>query len=638
VPLPLHPNVNPDDPLVKDFRNFLYVVFRHLRPNQDPTPAQYQIASFIQHGWALYGETLMTDRGRLDLIEAFRGVGKSEILAAYTLWLLLRNPEEEKVLILSATQPKSKKFVKQVKEVLLTLPCLAHLRPQTWQRDSFDLFDVKGASNTQSPSVQAQSVTGQITGDRASTIIADDVEIWENSRTEERRKELSDRTLEFSNIIYPSDPKRGYPGGDIIFLGTPQSEESIYASLVKERGYRAWVWPARYPSFECHQHYLFSDMQGRTIDTLAPEIKQALADDPGMVGLPTDTRFNDETLLKREIQGKLNWCLQYMLDTSVSDEARYPLKQRDFMVFPCNAQRAPRIVQWGRDTEKRNFLRDIPNWGFTGDYWIGPLFRSQDNDWSDYDTKVMYVDTSGRGEDETAWVIIGVLNGTYWVLKMSGMTGAEARSLMVDRYADAGCVPLDAYDLRMQQIAEDAKNYGVDKIYIESNFGDGLWMKAFQPILAKIWPAKRKDDCAGCSCEEIRVAGAKELRICDTLEPVLLNHRIVLDEAIARNDEKFGYQLTHMTRERNALSHEDRLDALAGVIATLTDALSQEQHLSAAAQRDELQTLELQNFIAANSSPPKRDGHFKAWRGRWKFDREADYDDYAETEVVSVTL
>lgn len=637
--LQIHRRVNPNSPLVTDFRNFLYVVFNHLRPGKDPTPAQYRMAEFLQYGWALYGEPPSPTNGRLDLIEAFRGVGKSELLATYTLWLLLRNPEEEKVLIMSATSGKAKKFVKQVKAILMSLPVLAHLRPLPNQRDSFDLFDVKGASNTQSPSVQAQGIGGQITGDRATTIIADDIEIPENSRTEERRVILAERTLEFSNIILPHDEKSNFPGGDIIFLGTPQSEESIYTTLVKERHYRAWVWPARYPSHAQSMHYILTTKEGRTVDILCPDVRESIEKNPRLVGQPTDTRFDDHELRKRENQGRANWQLQFMLDTSLTDEERYPLKLRNLMVFPCNAERAPRLVHWGRDTDKKNFLRDIPNAGFSGDYWLSPLFRSPDTDWTTFDTKLMYVDTSGRGADETAWTIVATLNGMFWVLAVNGISNAEARRIgqNYDEFADIppeyDCPKADGYDKTMLMIAEDAKAWGVHRIIIETNFGEGLWAKAFLPVLKKVWPDPEGN--ASCGCEEVRVMGQKELRICDTLEPAFNNHRIVFNDAVAR-DEELAYQITHITRDRGALKKDDRVDSLAGAIGTLSDFLSVIQEEAAHAQQQSLQDRELEAFIDSFHNRSQNPRYFRLPKER--LTSQEDWDSWEESWTIKRTI
>ena len=65
---------------LKDFRNFLYLVWKHLNL-PEPTDVQYDIADYIQHS---------PNRA---IVSAFRGVGKSWITSAYVLWRLLLNPQ-----------------------------------------------------------------------------------------------------------------------------------------------------------------------------------------------------------------------------------------------------------------------------------------------------------------------------------------------------------------------------------------------------------------------------------------------------------------------------------------------------------------------------------------------------------------
>ena len=61
---------------LKDFRNFLYLTWKHLRlPN--PSTMQYSIADYIATG------------DKRTIISAFRGVGKSWITSTYVLWLSL---------------------------------------------------------------------------------------------------------------------------------------------------------------------------------------------------------------------------------------------------------------------------------------------------------------------------------------------------------------------------------------------------------------------------------------------------------------------------------------------------------------------------------------------------------------------
>ncbi len=626
----------PDDRIANSFPIFLGLLWDHLRL-PSPTPAQYEIARFLQEGWTLYGEPVEMI-GRADLIIGFRGIGKSWITSGFVAWKLYRNPQDEKVLVISASSKRAKKFVSQLKQIIASMPLLYDLVPRPDQRDSVDLFDVNGASLAQSPSVQASGITGQVTGDRATTIINDDIEIRENSKTEEARADLLERCNEFDNIKVPPnfapDGKTIVsPGGDVFYLGTPQSEESIYHRRVKDFGYRAWTWPARYPGLDVLDHYEIETADRGTINILAPPLLERLkASEGALKGQPTDTRFPQEVLLERESHGRMNWLLQYMLDTSLSDEERYPLKLRDAMVMPVNPTMAPRVVQYGYDKDKKNRRLDLANtYGFTGDYWIAPLFQSGLDDWAPYDQSVLYVDPSGKGADETAWCVVKSLNGMYYCMGIWGMNTHAARKAAEGRgwTAEDG----DVYDIRMEEIAKCAKEFNVNEIVIEENYGNGLWTKSFQPILAKLWPSKHKDEASGCSCVEQTVTGQKELRVIDALEPILLNHRLVLDEKMAK-DEEFCYQYTHITRDHNALQHDDRIEVLAEAVKWLADAASIDIHEAADAQREEKKFKTVEYFIESMTHPEYKHGRPGMAGGGMKAKYKGDDDWFDEPPEV----
>lgn len=553
----LSPLEKTGDPIKDDFRNFLFLVWQHLGL-PDPTPAQYEIASFLQAGLSKPREA---GAGRRDILMGFRGVGKSYITAAFVLWLLYRDPVNEKVLVVSASSVKAREFVSQAKTIMMTMPLLARLRPRQDQRDMSDRFDVNGASISQSPSVKAAGITGQITGSRATRIIADDIEIPDNSKTEDGRENLMRNTSEFEAIILP--------GGDVIFLGTPQTEESIYIRKIKEQGYDCFCWPARFPKEDKRESYIIKREGGEVVDILAPTLKAQLDGNAKLAGRATDPhRFDDEELIRRESKGRAFFALQYMLDTSLSDAERYPLKAYDLIVFNVNTNKAPITIQWGRHSDAKNILKGIPNYGFTGDYCLGPLFT--DTEWRPYEASILFVDPSGRGKDETAWAILKVLNGTFFVVKVDGFAGDPATA--------------------MEMIAKDAKAHSVNEIVVEPNFAGGVWVNAFQPILGRTW-------VGGCTVRESEWAkGQKEARIIDTIEPVMTAHRLVFDEAVA-SDEKLMYQLTHITRDRGALKHDDRLDAVAGAIAEFERVLMQDQAQQAKAMRDQEMEQELEQFV-----------------------------------------
>lgn len=606
-----------DDPLREDFRNLVYLIWEHMAL-PEPTPAQYDIAYFLQHGWAGYGvdaegnyfewfgnEEIEPDRTgctrlgdwdskfREDVLEAFRGIGKSYLTSGYVLWRLYRDPFAEKVLVVSASGSKAKEFVSMTKTLLTTMPLFESFMPREDQRDTAWAFDVNGASISQSPSVKAVGITGQITGSRATLIVADDIEVVDNSRTEEARERLLHKTNEFSAIKVTG-------GADVIFLGTPQTEESIYTKLIRDMGATGWILPARYPMTEKRDSYVITREGDVKIDCLCPR-GRAVDRNPGLQWKPTDPeRFSEMELSNRESKGRAYFALQFQLDTSLSDAERYPLKQHDLIAMACNPFKAPQIVQWGKDSNGRNKRIDLQNFGFTGDMWLGPLFI--DTEWRDYEQALLFVDPSGRGKDETAWAVLKSLNGMLYAVEVGGVSGDPGAAMLA--------------------VATAAKNNKVHEVVVEPNYAGAVWIAAFEPILAKVWPAAKPGDTAGCTVREAEWSRTqKEVRIIDTLEPVMASHRLVVDERVAA-DGVLMYQLTHITRERNCLQHDDRVDALAGAVAELVNTLRVDVDQAAREMKEAEEDEMLEAFLESCERSERGDFRQYTWEGEEVFSTE----------------
>jgi hypothetical protein len=526
-----------------DFRNFAYDLWEHLNL-PEPTYCQYDIALYLQHG------------PRRRMIEAFRGVGKSFLTAGYVVWLLWKDPQH-KIMVVSASKERADAFSVFVKQIIEGFAPLAHLRPRNGQRDSNLAFDVGPATADQSPSVKSVGITGQLTGSRANTIIADDIEVPKNSMTVVQREKLSELVKEFDAVIKP--------GGEIIYLGTPQTEESIYNKL-PERGYQIRIWPARFPK----------DVKQRNAygAKLAPLLGDRFDADPNLAWQPTDpVRFDENDLLEREASyGRSGFALQFMLDTSLADADRYPLRLRDFIVMDVDREVAPIRVVWA--SGKQQILEGIPSVGFTGDRWYGPMHVSDVME--EYTGSVMTVDPSGRGDDETGYVVTKFLRGMIYLRRAGGLKGGYD-------------------DKTLESLAHIARAEQVQTILVESNFGDGMFCKLLEPVLQRIYP---------CTLEEIRHNTAKERRICDTIEPVLNQHRLVVDTSVVRADaltENHHYQLFHqltrMTRDRGAVKHDDRVEPLAMALAYWADHLSRDVTSEEERYAEELQDKDYLDFI-----------------------------------------
>ena len=136
------------------------------------------------------------------------------------MWRLLLNPNVN-ILVVSASKNRADDFSTFCLRLLHEIPILQHLYPRDEQRQSKISFDVNTAIASQQPSVKSLGITSQITGSRADLVVADDVETSGNTQTQFMRDKLSEAIKEFEAVIKPDTSR-------IVYLGTPQTEQSIY--------------------------------------------------------------------------------------------------------------------------------------------------------------------------------------------------------------------------------------------------------------------------------------------------------------------------------------------------------------------------------------------------------------------------
>ena len=512
------------DPRLHDFRNFLYMAWEHLGL-PDPTPVQYDIADYIQSG------------PKRRCVMAFRGVGKSWVTSAFVCHQLLLDPTKN-ILVVSASKQRADDFSTFTLRLIAEMEILQHLKPGDNQRNSKIAFDVAPAPASHAPSVTSKGITSQITGSRADLIIADDVESLNNSATQMMRDKLAMQVQEFDAVLKPN--------GHIIYLGTPQTEQSLYNEL-PDRGYDVRIWPARMPTEK--QITGYGKRLAPTI--LEMDLEPSKAIDP--------KRFNEFDLMEREASyGRSGFALQFMLDTSLSDAQRYPLKLSDLVIMRLDKEQAPEKIIWAGTPEYA--YKDLPCVGFGGDRFYMPMGTS--GEFMNYQGSVMSIDPSGRGADETAYAIVKMLNSQLFVVAAGGLPGGYDEDTL-------------------KALAVMAKEHSVNEVIVESNFGDGMFTALLQPILSKIHKV---------TITEVRHSIQKEKRILDVLEPVMNRHKLIVDEQIIHDDynstkhlppEKalkyqLFYQMSRLTRDKGSLAHDDRLDVLAMAVQYWVDQMSRD--------------------------------------------------------------
>lgn len=519
---------------------------------------QLDIAEFLEHG------------PHYLMIQAQRGQAKTTITAAYAVWCIVHDPSE-RVLIFSAGGKQANEISTLIVRIIMTMPELECLRPDkaAGDRTSVESFDIhhslKGIEK--SPSVRCEGITANIQGARASLLIADDVESKKNSLTEHQREQLLELTKDFSSICAT---------GRIVYLGTPQSINSIYNTL-PGRGFTVRIWTGRYPTEKQLQNYG---------GMLAPYLLRKMQENPSLMtgggalgdqGQPTDTQLpagNEEFLQRKENdQGPAYFQLQHMLNTTLADEERFPLRLAKIQVMRIVGELFPLTITPGL------LAHETVQYVVAGRKYVLGIPTQVSPDRQKLQGIVMYVDPAGGGKngDETGYAIVGFLNSTMYVLEVSGVKGGFDPEVLT-------------------YLATRAAAWKVNRILVEKNFGNGAFLHSWLPTLRANYP---QTIGGGCAIEETWESGQKELRIIDVLEPIIARGSLVFNDDIAKDEEqslskypqehRVAYslfnQIKSITREKHALTHDDRLDALAGACRYWTTVLGIDQNKAIAALR-----------------------------------------------------
>lgn len=522
------------------FNRFLVVMMKQL--GYDTTELQLDIGAYLEFG----PKDLM--------VQAQRGQAKSTITALYAIWYLIHNPKGS-VLIVSAGGKQANEISTLIVKTIMNVDILSCLRPNVAKNDrqsveAFDInFHLRGVQK--SPSVACTGITGNLQGKRATLLIADDVESYKLARTAAMREQLMQNCRDFASIV--QDAK-----GRIVFLGTPQTDSSIYNQL-PQMGFAVRIWPGRYPTTEQLENYGAN---------LAPFIRTRMELDPslslggglaGDQGQPTDGQLMPEhsLLAKEQKQGAAFFQLQHMLSTKMTDALRYPLKPINLVVMRLGDMLPVNVV--------RGMSHD-----HVVDYQVGslkvqmtkPQYVSQDV--AKPAMRHMRIDPAGGGAngDETGFAVSEQLNGNVYLRKVGGVPGGFD-------------------DHVLKELAQHVARWNPDVLDIEKNFGFGAFAKTFGPYLKAVgW-----DGAINETFEHTN----KEKRICDTLEPIMGRGSLIIDESVVLDDwestqrhpldKRQTYtlfqQLAKMTRDPKCLLHDDRVDSVCGTVGFWTKMLDQ---------------------------------------------------------------
>lgn len=490
-------------------------------------------------------------------VMAQRGEAKSTIGIARALYEFVQMPNAT-VLLVSGSDDYAGTLSHAIVSAIMQWERLEWLRPETraGARTSYtDGFDVHHAFRIpdKQPSVKAVGIFGQLQGNHVSLLIADDVETTSNGSSPANRARIATLTKEFAAIAND--------GAEILYLGTPQTQDSIYNSL-PQRGFNVRIWPGRFPTPEEEERYG---------GCLAPWIVQKMDGHPelrtgygilGNRGAQTDPqRYSEEKQLQNERDyQQAGFQLQFMLDTSLSDALKQTLHIRDVIFFHGSPQSAPEYLHWSNHSRH---LAELPM-----DF---PLARAQlylAADFSDtyvpFTNTKAFLDPAGGGSDESVIVATASVGPFIHVIGMHVYHGGQTEE-------------------NIKAAVEWCAEMGVQHITIEDNMGHGA--------VTNMYRGEIKRQALAIGCEGTYSSGQKEVRIINRLSPILQRHRVVIHWSVVEEDLRLCrgmnnggreyslfWQMQNLTQDKNSIPHDDRIETLSAAVYLHAEVLQQDEH------------------------------------------------------------
>jgi hypothetical protein len=523
------------DRLKADFRYFMIMLWREMGL-PDPTPMQQLFGNILQH-----------DKSRQLVLLGFRGFAKTLISAAYTLWRLYCDPHK-KVAFWGSSAGSAEDTTKLMLDWVKNISWLQHLAPTGDMKQSATEFDVKGRGLFRGASVEAYGIEGRITGTRADIIVVDDPETSSNGASLAKRVTI-DRALDEATAVMTV-------GGEIKVLGTVHFDDSLYVRLLG-KGYKVVIFPIAVPSAEtqkqCWDHYP---------EPVRQKIMELDNGTPGSAeGEPLD-RFSKADMDTRRATGLLYFERQYLCNPFRSSLGKKPLDMKKIIVFDADHEKLP--IKFHRTTDERFLATNAME--YSSAQRVDKLFRPES--WSEelnpYDRKILYVDPAGGGKDETAVTVCGAAGGYAVCFASVGLLGGST-------------------DENLGKIIQLARQFKVNNIYVESNFGQDMFSQLLRAFYFREYGRFGPKD-GMIPIIGHRVSGKKELRMMATLDPIVNFGRLIITpnalemDYISAQDHqseetpcyRLSYQMSYFSEGGNKLEHDDRLDSLASNLELLS--------------------------------------------------------------------
>ena len=489
------------------------------------------------------------------IVKGYRMQGKTRIVSiGCSLWRMFRDVNRC-VVFSSYSYSHAEKIASTVLECLQTTSFLRHMAPSpngSSTKVRKDKYNLRGRIVNPQPSVMCLGLTGQKAGVRAHSVFADDMETEESASTLELRDKVEAKIDNFMTWMYDNKPgaNTAIDPSEIILPSTSKhDDDSVYERLARRPNVAVRSYPIVYPR------------PGETVNGLCPLLEKRLKANPSLANTVTTTRMTNE-----EAHGKLADVLpstanrEYRLLVGSSRSDAYPLRLDDLIIadWSIDRNRAPSTIVWGLTDKdgKNTAIEDIVVTAPNNQVLRRPALR--DPLWLPYESTKCFVDPSGRGGDKCGLAIVSYLAGFFYVKVCSGLQGSS-----------------DSCDL----IAQLCRDHGATELWFEKNADTTeTWRQFMRASLEKFRcePGEHGyPDGWQCGVFDKHHQAQKEVRIIQTLRPIMQRHRLVIPRDViaqqeAQPEHELQYQLSRITEMKKCLREDGKVDALAGCISLWT--------------------------------------------------------------------
>ena len=567
-----------EDWLVEALRDERFLDTLHVKPKKSAgedaalrrialaqCPAAFAIASFNAMGWQRKAPLDTTETDVLDfwcnddpvrtrIVLGFRQLGKSHIAPVAMDYLAYRDPSWRFVIVASS-EGLACENLRRMRHIIRAAWWLQHLQPTEDDKDNDTELQFGCAPKGDQSSVMAIGITGTLASKRAHVVYGDDLEQPTNTLTVDARNRLHELTRQFSAWLYETKGSKNTSPTRILESGTYHAEDSLYLRQVSMDKAAARAYPVRYPH------------PTEKIPYLAPFLAENLAKERTLAGSPTTPRrFGIGYVAEQEAKSKLYFHWQYLMLPGIGEGERRPLKLGDLMVMPLHRDAVPFPVLWGEhDHNGSTAIGTIENRSPDPQSRLQAIRRPAQigSTTINYQGTKAGLDIAGAGADRMVLCIVSMAAATFFVKNLTIMSGG----------LDSGSLAKIAAALREHGATEliyekNADPTGAFGQLLTKAIGDAAVPKGADPLYPDGW---------SCQVTGKHSSGQKELRVINTIEPLLAGHKIVVAPQVlepqcpGHPEHEFQWQFTRITRERNSLQHDDAVDAMQIALAAWTD-------------------------------------------------------------------